>query len=116
MILEITADSTSKQDSGGGRSDITPPCSPDPLAEDSCHPSPEVPHRTVCASPDPDSSAQVDFVAGDSLLVMGGNLGGMANQGFSDDDEEEEDVAEGSDTETIPAEDTDAGYARNRDL
>ena len=120
MILEITADSTSKLDSAaGGRSDLTPPCSPDPLAEDSCHPSPEVPHRTVCASPDPDSSAQVDFVAGDSLLVMGGNLGGMANQGFSpddDDEDEEDDVAEGSDTETIPADDTDAGYARNRDL
>ena len=119
MILEITADSTSKQDSGGGRSDITPPCSPDPLAEDSCHPSPEVPHRTVCASPDPDSSAPVDFVdTGDSLMVVGGNLGGMANQGFSPDDEENEegDCAEGSDTETIAADDTDAGYGRNRDL
>merc|ERR1719278_2319857 len=92
MILEITADSTSKLDSAaGGRSDLTPPCSPDPLAEDSCHPSPEVPHRTVCASPDPDSSAQtVDFVAGDSLLVMGGNLGGMANQGFSPDDDDDD--------------------------
>ena len=120
MILEITADSTSKLESGGGRSDVTPPCSPDPLADDSCHPSPEVPHRTVCASPDPDSSAPVDFVAGDSLMVMGGNLGGMANQGFSPDEDEEEDeeddIAEGSDTETIPADESDAGYARNRDL
>ena len=98
---------------------MTPPCSPDPLADDSCHPSPEVPHRTVCASPDPDSSAPVDFVAGDSLMVMGGNLGGMANQGFSPDDDEEDeedDIAEGSDTETIPADESDAGYARNRDL
>jgi len=120
MILEITADSTSKLESGGGRSDVTPPCSPDPLADDSCHPSPEVPHRTVCASPDPDSSAPVDFVAGDSLMVIGGNLGGMANQGFSPDEDEEEDeeddIAEGSDTETIPADESDAGYARNRDL
>ena len=118
MILEITADSTSKLESGGGRADVTPPCSPDPLADDSCHPSPEVPHRTVCASPDPDSSAPVDFVAGDSLMVMGGNLGGMANQGFSPDDEEDEedDIAESSDTETIAADEQDAGYARNRDL
>jgi len=106
MILEITADSTSKLESGGGgRLDVTPPCSPDPLADDSCHPSPEVPHRTVCASPDPDSSAPVDFVAGDSLTVTGGNLGGMANQGFSpdEDEDEEDDNAEGSDTETIAA-------------
>ena len=119
MILEITADSTSKLESGGGgRLDVTPPCSPDPLADDSCHPSPEVPHRTVCASPDPDSSAPVDFVAGDSLTVMGGNLGGMANQGFSPDEDEdgEDDNAEGSDTETIAADEQDAGFARNRDL
>ena len=116
MILEITADSTSKLE----KSDVTPPCSPDPLADDSCHPSPEVPHRTVCASPDPDSSAPVDFVAGDSsLMVTGGNLGGMANQGFSpddDDEDEEDDIAESSDTETLPADESDAGYARNRDL
>ena len=117
MILEITADSTSRVEPGAARPEDTPPRSPDPLADDSCHPSPEVPHRTVCASPDPDSSDHEDFVAGDPVRVMGGNLGGMANQGFSPDEEEADDnTPEGSDTDTLPADDADAGYERKRDL
>ena len=123
MILEITADSTSKSEQVAGRTEMTPPpCSPDPLAEDSCHPSPELTHRKICASPDPDASDQTDLPSPDAVMVMGGNLGGMANQGFSPDEEDEcsdGDTSEGSDTETLPADEApqvDAGYKRDRDL
>ena len=122
MILEITADSTTRLDQATRIqvSPSPPPRSPDPLADDSCHPSPEVPHRTVCASPDPDGSDPPSLVDTTNVKVMGGNLGGMANQGFSPDDDDEEIMEpeeSTSDTETLPADEieVDTGYSTNGD-
>jgi len=98
------------------RIEVSPPRSPDPLADDSCHPSPELPHRTVCVAPDPDISDTEDIIPTNSLKVMGGNLGGMANQAFNPDDYRDE---EGSDTATLSADDVqelDGAYGRNRNL
>jgi len=105
----------------------SPPRSPSPkrseLADDSCHPSPEIPHRAVCAVPNPINQTTIDNTP---LVISGGNLGGVANQGFNDDEENDEndfdtDTASGATIEaTNPAvienNEVDAGYARNRDL
>ena len=86
----------------------TPTRSPE-LADDSCHPSPEVPHRTVCAVPNPDNKEEEE-TAVSSIIVSGGNLGGMANKGFEEGDEIPSEQQEESET------DTDAGYRRVRKL
>lgn len=104
----------------------SPPSSPNKfseLADDSCHPSPEIPHRSVCAIPNPINQTGIDNTP---LVISGGNLGGVANQGFNDDEEDERDEfhCDTSSTATIEAtnaavienNEVDAGYTRNRDL
>jgi len=104
----------------------SPPSSPtkfSELADDSCHPSPEIPHRSVCAIPNPIDQTGIDNTP---IVITGGNLGGVANQGFSDDEEDEKDAfdADNESTTTIEAtnptiidnNEVDAGYTRNRDL
>merc|ERR1719369_2099609 len=104
----------------------SPPSSPNKfseLADDSCHPSPEIPHRSVCAIPNPINQTGIDNTP---LVIRGGNLGGVANQGFNDDEVDEKndfnsDIVSGATIEaTNPAmlenNEVDTGYARNRDL
>ena len=87
-------------------------------ADDSLHPSPELERRAVCARPDAVDSieaGQPEPTA--SIVITGGNLGGVANKGFSGDDEIEAPdptEADGSNNNQIQ-EDVDAGYSRVRD-
>ena len=58
--------------------------------EGSREPSPEVPDRVVCAVPDPiESNSDRDTFS--NIVVTGSNLGGVANQGFTSDEEDEPD-------------------------
>ena len=91
-------------------------------ADDSCHPSPEVPHRTVCAAPNPlDDNGEDEQYS--SLRLAGGNLG-VANKGFSMDEITKDEESEGEDSggggdKQINADSTDvedAGYTRQREL
>ena len=82
ILLEITAEGTAAK-VGSASSPSPPPA----VSEDSCHPSPEIPHRAVSVRPDPDQGEdKVDA----AVLVTGGNLGGVANKGFQDEEEDEE--------------------------
>ena len=88
--------------------------SPDP-ADDSCHPSPEVPHRTVCAAPNPldENDEEEPF---SSLRIAGENMG-VANKGFSmEENGKSEDEVNDDDKDTPASSDVDAGYARQREL
>ena len=86
-------------------------------ADDSLHPSPELERRAVCARPDAVDSAE----AGDgeasvtSVVITGGNLGGVANKGFSDDEIESPDPAPEAEHADQVQDDVDAGYSRVRD-
>lgn len=104
----------------------SPPSSPtkfSDLADDSCHPSPEIPHRSVCAIPNPINQTGIDNTP---LKITGGNLGGVANQGFNDDEVDENDeyhtdnangtTIEATNPAVIENNEVDAGYTRNRDL
>jgi len=104
----------------------SPPSSPTKfteIADDSCHPSPEIPHRSVCAIPNPINQTGIDNTP---LVISGGNLGGVANQGFNDDEEDEKDefhtdtsngkTIEATNPAVIENNEVDAGYTRNRDL
>jgi len=138
MILEITAEGTERRKSPGVLSStriiITPPPLPlesppssptkfTEIADDSCHPSPEIPHRSVCAIPNPINQTGIDNTP---LVISGGNLGGVANQGFNDDEEDEKDefhtdtsngkTIEATNPAVIENNEVDAGYTRNRDL
>ena len=120
MILEITAEGTDGRKSpvGGNAAVSSPPASPgrDP-AEDSCHPSPEIPHRAVCPLPDPPDTAQPDSAdSGPGLVVSGGCLGGVANQGFAAEEEEEEKPTETTNPVLVELTETDCGYSRDRDI
>ena len=111
ILLEITAEGTLAK---GCSSSASPP----PSSEDSCHPSPEIPHRAVSDRPDP-ALGQDNVDA--AVVVTGGNLGGVANKGFQDEEEQEEDQTEGEVVEatnhavTEQAE-VDCGYSRERDI
>ena len=138
ILLEITAEGTSnkpkmkKSKSGSGRptspssGSSSRSASPDTSSganDDSLHPSPELPHRAVCARPDAvDSVANVE--SDTSIIVTGGNLGGVANKGFAQDDEVPyedatdsvvtQSINENCDPEDVDNE-VDCGYSRNRD-
>ena len=95
----------------------TPTRSPE-AADDSCHPSPEVPHRTVCASPNP-SDLKTEPENFSNVIVTGSNLGGIANPGFSaDEDKSTEGQGKALDSagDTASVTDVDAGYSRVRSL
>ena len=116
-VINAAPDSLSSQRSKTPPLDkpATPTRSPE-AADDSCHPSPEVPHRTVCASPDP-SEDKVESDNFSSIIVTGSNLGGIANPGFSAD--EDQDNLENTDTvlkDDIKDTDVDAGYSRVRNI
>ena len=112
ILLEITAEGTLAK---GCSSSASPP---PPSSEDSCHPSPEIPHRAVSDRPDP-ALGQDNVDA--AVVVTGGNLGGVANKGFQDEEEQEEDQTDGEVVEaTNPAvteqAEVDCGYSRERDI
>ena len=99
ILLEMSPDSDTDtarprpRRPGGGQRPTSPgsasssrSVSPDlaPAADDSLHPSPELPHRSVSSRPAADA---VDGEAADTAVVIsGGNLGGVANKGFADDE------------------------------
>ena len=99
ILLEMSPDSDTDtarprpRRPGGGQRPTSPgsasssrSVSPDlaPAADDSLHPSPELPHRAVSSRPAADA---VDGEAADTAVVIsGGNLGGVANKGFADDE------------------------------
>ena len=91
-------------------------------ADDSLHPSPELPHRAVCARPDAvDSGEAGDAENTTSLVITGGNLGGVANKGFSEDEDIEvtdstTEVDESQTDQSPEDSSTDCGYSRARDL
>lgn len=92
----------------------TPTRSPE-VSDDSCHPSPEVPHRTVCAVPNPtDDQPQQDALT--SLVISGGNLGGVANKGFSSDEHPTVEAVVNNNAKTEAPTEVDAGYKRVRTL
>jgi len=101
----------------------SPTRSPDP-ADDSCHPSPEIPHRQVCPLPDPSHSSPPG--RSDQVVVAGGNLGGVVNVAFtSDENFGENDPNSGNLTEATnisilnqeeSPDESDAGYTRQRNL
>ena len=59
-------------------------------ADDSCHPSPEIPHRTVCVEPEPDPDRWPPPDNLPAVVVSGSRLGGIANIGFNADEDEEQ--------------------------
>ena len=85
ILLEITAEGTAAK-----LSSSSSPSPPPALSEDSIHPSPEIPHRAVSVRPDP---AQGEDQVDAAVVVTGGNLGGVANKGFQDEEEEEKEEA-----------------------
>ena len=132
ILLEITAEGTAKKMKNKNKSweRSTSPssmsssrsASPDTpgAADDSLHPSPELPHRAVCARPDAVDSANSVTENTTSIIITGGNLGGVANKGFAQDDEEEDFVVDDSQNSNSsndePGESqVDCGYSRNRD-
>ena len=111
ILLEITAEGTAAK--------LTSSSSPSPppgVSEDSCHPSPEIPHRSVSVQPDPGQGEdRVDA----AVVVTGGNLGGVANKGFQDeeeDEDEEEAVVEATNTTVREQSEVDFGFSSDRDL
>jgi len=132
MILEITAESTgSPRPARSPVKPSSPPASPTPSpnrsqdpADDSCHPSPEIPHRQVCQMPDGNESS--DLPRADQVVVAGGNLGGVVNvaftsdETFGDEDETGSDLIEATNVSIVNQEETldetDAGYCRQRNL
>ena len=130
ILLEITAEGTAKKVKKN--KSVERPTSPSSIsssrsaspdtpgaADDSLHPSPELPHRAVCARPDAVDSTS----AGEnktSIIISGSNLGGVANKGFAQDDEEEDFVVhdmqtQNPDSDELGNSQVDCGYSRNRD-
>ena len=85
ILLEITAEGTAAKVSSSSS-----PSPPPAVSEDSIHPSPEIPHRAVSVRPDP---GQGEDKVDAAVVVTGGNLGGVANKGFQDEEEVEEEGA-----------------------
>jgi hypothetical protein len=77
-----------------GGTPTLPPRSPDSsrttAADDSCFPSPEMPHRTVSVEPEPDLDRRPDSSLVPAAIISGSRLGGIANKGFTAEEEEEE--------------------------
>ena len=129
ILLEITAEGTAKKVKKMNTARSVSPssisssrsASPDTAgaADDSLHPSPELPHRSVCVRPDAVDSAQNNENDA-SIIIAGGNLGGVANKGFTQEDEEMDDLDKSSEEEIAASPEpepsqVDAGYSRNRD-
>ena len=135
ILLEMSPDSDTDtarprpRRPGGGQRPTSPgsasssrSVSPDlaPAADDSLHPSPELPHRAVSSRPAADT---VDGEAADTAVVIsGGNLGGVANKGFADDEvdtggEAAPEAAQSSPSncDSAPEVPADSGYPRARD-
>ena len=109
ILLEITAEGTTAKVSSSSS-----PSPPPAASEDSCHPSPEIPHRSVSVKPDPgDGDDAVDA----AVVVTGGNLGGVANKGFQDEEEDKEkEVVEATNPAVAEEAEVDCGYSRERDI
>jgi len=70
----------------------------------------------VCVAPNPDVSDTDGIIPANSIKVLGGKLGGMANQAFNPNDFRDK---EGCDTATLSTDDVqeiDGAYGRNRNL
>ena len=142
ILLEITAEGTAKKlrkkskserptSPSSGSSSSSRSASPDipggganqaghGSSDDSLHPSPELPHRAVCARPDAVDLTN-EKVTDTSVIVSGGNLGGVANKGFAQDDEIDDeknypDTELEKNSELESESQVDCGYTRNRDL
>jgi hypothetical protein len=111
-----------------GGTPTLPPRSPDSsrttAADDSCFPSPEMPHRTVSVEPEPDLDRRPDSSSVPAAIISGSRLGGIANKGFTAEEEEEgenpseADATDKNSDNNVPEEAkstedaADAGYSR----